>query len=236
MKNSIGLKVIAVVPAAGSGVRMGKAAGDKPFLEIQGRPVLVETLSRLDASNVVDRIVVVAKENCVARVEKLVSHYGIQKVTDVIAGGATRTGSVSRALGMLGAEAEDIILIHDGVRPFVTDDIIARSVAAAIETGAAVTAIPCTSTIKRSDDGLTVNGTLDRKLLWEAQTPQAFRAGIIQQAYELAGEDGATDDSALVERTGRGVAVVPGDRRNIKVTVPGDLEIASAILASMEER
>ena len=137
---------------------------------------------------------------------------------------------------MLGAEAEDIILIHDGVRPFVTDDIIARSVAAAIETGAAVTAIPCTSTIKRSDDGLTVNGTLDRKLLWEAQTPQAFRAGIIQQAYELAGEDGATDDSALVERTGRGVAVVPGDRRNIKVTVPGDLEIASAILASMEER
>ncbi|MBD3295812.1 MAG: 2-C-methyl-D-erythritol 4-phosphate cytidylyltransferase [Candidatus Omnitrophica bacterium] len=228
-------RVIAIVPAAGRGRRMCSEKEEKPFLEISGRSVLLECLSRMNASDTLDGIIVVAGRDQVERVERMTAENRLDKVLRVITGGDTRSRSVKNAMDTLDLGAADIVLIHDGVRPFITEEMILRSVRAAIEKGAAVTAIPCSSTLKEVSSGGMIVRTMDRSVIWEAQTPQAFRFPIIKSAYESGDLGGATDDAFLAERAGHPVSIVKGDRRNMKVTVPEDLKIAEAMMASMEK-
>jgi 2-C-methyl-D-erythritol 4-phosphate cytidylyltransferase len=232
MKNS----VIAIVPAAGRGRRMCSAGEEKPFLEIHGRAVLLECLRRMNDSDVLDGIVVAAGREQVNRVRRMREANHLDKVVDIVAGGDSRALSVKNALDTLDLGDGDIVLVHDGVRPFITEDMIRKAVREASGAGAAVTAVPCSSTLKEVGDGGRVVRTVDRSVLWEAQTPQAFKFSIIKSLYEDGDLSGATDDAMLAEKAGHPVSVVKGDRRNIKVTVPEDLKIAEAIMTSMETK
>jgi 2-C-methyl-D-erythritol 4-phosphate cytidylyltransferase len=217
------MSVIALVPSAGSGRRMDNKKNNKPFLELKGKPLLVYTLSRLDRSALIDTVILIVKAGYIEEAKRIVEDYGIRKVTDIVPGGGTRTQSVANGLAQVEAADEDIILIHDGVRPFVKS---------AERFGAAVMGIPCTSTIKKINEEDIIEKTVDRKYLYEAQTPQAFRYGIIKEAYEKFKGQDATDDSCFVTRLGHDVHIVSGDRNNIKITLLEDLKLAEAILDS----
>ncbi|MGD2279084.1 MAG: 2-C-methyl-D-erythritol 4-phosphate cytidylyltransferase [Candidatus Omnitrophota bacterium] len=224
------MSVIALVPSAGSGQRMNNSKDDKLFLELKGRPLLVHVLSGLQGSRLVDRIILIVKESYVGEAGRLVDEYAISKVADIIPGGETRAHSVANGLARVEAGDNDIILVHDGARPFLKEQNIQDVVDSARQYGAAVLGVPCTSTIKKVTEKNIIERTVDRRVLWEAQTPQAFRFGIIKEAYKDFEGLGVTDDSGLVEKLGKKVCIVPGDRNNIKVTVPEDLKLAEAIL------
>ena len=224
------MKVFAIVASAGSGVRMDPAKDDKPFLTLEGKPLLYHTLSRIDASDAVDDITLIVKEKYITEAKGLVADNDIKKVRRIVPGGETRAQSVKNGLDAIKAQDSDIVLIHDGARPFLTDEMLRSVTRAAGERGAAVVGMPLTSTIKEVGGEDLVEDTVDRTKLWEAQTPQAFRYGLIKRAYEDAAYSNATDDASLVERTGHKVAMVEGSRRNIKVTVPEDIALAEALL------
>jgi 2-C-methyl-D-erythritol 4-phosphate cytidylyltransferase len=215
---------------------MGHAT-PKQFLTLGGLPLLVHSLRALDASDAIAAIVLAVppSEMDYCRRE-IVSRYGFKKVQQVVAGGQERQDSVRLGLTAVGADA-DIVLVHDAVRPFLTEDMIARVVAAAAKHGAAIVAIPMRDTVKRvGADGL-IEETVDRKPLWLAQTPQAARRMLLQDAHRKAQEDGfrGTDEAQLIERMGHRVAIVEGSTENIKVTRPEDLMIGEAILAGREK-
>lgn len=225
------MKVFALVVAAGSGTRMASGRDDKPFMELGGRPLVFYPLLALEKSAQVDSITLVVKENYVEYARAFVKEHAFKKVAGVVAGGETRTQSVRNGMDAINASDGDILLVQDGARPFVTDEMISSSVLGAGTYGAAVVGIPCTATIKEVGPEGVINGTPDRRSMWEAQTPQAFRFGIIKRAYRLFSDRDATDDSAFVEWMAQEVRMVEGDRTNIKVTVPSDLVLAEAILA-----
>jgi 2-C-methyl-D-erythritol 4-phosphate cytidylyltransferase len=229
------MNVHVLVPAAGSGSRIG---GDtkKQYLELGDRPVLVQTLSRLAAVAQVTAIHLIVPETDVTfcRTE-LVDRYRLEKVGGVIAGGAERQESVRKGLEACGATSQDVILIHDGVRPFFPKDQIGPLVQLAAVEGAALLAIPAQDTIKEVFDGQ-VRSTLDRSLLWQIQTPQAFRCDRLREAHRRAHASGylGTDDASLVEWCGWPVAVLTGHPHNIKITTPADLALARALLVAGE--
>jgi len=224
-------KVFAVVPAAGTSRRL-RVGGQvtKLFLPLRRRPLLIHTLQRLAASPLIDGIIAVVRRRDYHRIAALVQTHRVPKMLGLVAGGPTRTASVAAGVAAVPADAE-IILIHDGARPLVTSAVIARTVHGARRWGAAVAAVPIASTIKQRLDHTPVV-TVDRRHLWAAQTPQAFRATLIRRAYRqaLRRRQDATDDAMLVERQGVRVRLVPGDDRNIKVTTPADLWAAEAFL------
>ena len=229
--------VVALVPAAGRGLRMGGAV-PKQFLSLGGEPLIVQSLRTLQASPVVDQIVLAVPfadvEYCK---DEIVSRYRFTKVAKVVAGGAERQDSVRYALTQIPSDTE-IVLIHDAVRPFVTQRMIEEVVAAARKEGAAIIALPMRDTVKQVRTDGTIERTVDRTPLWLAQTPQAFRRNWIESAHKKAHAEGirATDDAFLVEWLGYSVAVVEGSGENIKVTRPEDLVIGEAILASRKGR
>jgi 2-C-methyl-D-erythritol 4-phosphate cytidylyltransferase len=206
----------------------------KQFLTLGGLPLLVHSLRVLEASDAVSAIVLaVPKSEMDYCRQDIVSAHGFRKVQAVVEGGEERQDSVGRGLAAVGAEA-DIVLVHDAVRPFLTVDMIARVVAAAAKYGAAIAAIPMRDTVKRAGaDGL-IDETVDRKPLWLAQTPQAARRALLQEAHQKAQAEGfrGTDEAQLIERLGHRVALVDGSTENIKITRPEDLMIGEAILAS----
>jgi 2-C-methyl-D-erythritol 4-phosphate cytidylyltransferase/2-C-methyl-D-erythritol 2,4-cyclodiphosphate synthase len=218
----------AIILAAGSGKRMG-ADRPKQFLELAGKPLLFHTITAFEQCDRVDGIVIVASPDAVEHVEILAK--GHEKVASVVPGGAERQDSVREGLKAVPDEA-DIVAVHDGARPLVQVREIEAAIAAAVETGAAVVGQPVSDTIKRAHEGSVVE-TLDRSQLWAVQTPQVFQSDVIREAHKAAEADGfvGTDDTMLVERMGKPVAVVDGSRENIKITHPGDLERAEAILA-----
>jgi 2-C-methyl-D-erythritol 4-phosphate cytidylyltransferase len=225
--------VVALVPAAGRGLRMGGSV-PKQFLSLGGEPLIVQSLRTLQASSVVDQIVLAVPLADVEYCEhEIVSRYGFTKVTKVVAGGDERQDSVRYALAQIPADTE-IVLIHDAVRPFVTQRMIEEVVASARKEGAAIIALPMRDTVKQVRTDGTIERTVDRTPLWLAQTPQAFRRDWIESAHKKAHAEGirATDDAFLVEWLGYSVAVVEGSGENIKVTRPEDLVIGEAILAS----
>jgi 2-C-methyl-D-erythritol 4-phosphate cytidylyltransferase len=224
------MRVTALVPSAGSGNRMVSGKDDKPFLELKGKPLLFYTLFRLEGSALIDDIQLVVKEKYIGQAKRLVEKYAIRKVSGIICGGETRAQSVANGLAETKAADDDIILIHDGVRPFLTEPAIQALIDSAKQYGAAILAVPCTSTIKKVREEGVVEKTVDRKSLWEVQTPQVFKCKIIREAYRKFQDKSSTDDSCLVERLGNKVHIVPGDRSNIKVTVPEDILLAEAIL------
>jgi 2-C-methyl-D-erythritol 4-phosphate cytidylyltransferase len=229
--------VVALVPAAGRGLRMGGSV-PKQFLSVGGEPLIVQSLRILQAAPVVGQIVLAVPSADIEYCEnEIVLRYRFTKVTKVVAGGAERQDSVRYALEQVPPDT-DIVLIHDAARPFVTQRMIDDVVAMSWKEGAAIVALPMRDTVKQvRTDGM-IERTVDRAPLWLAQTPQAFRRDWIEAAHRGAHAEGvqATDDAFLVEWLGHSVAVVEGSGENIKVTRPEDLVIGEAILAARKGR
>jgi len=235
-----GQKVTAIVPAAGSGLRM-KGNVPKQFLLLNGLPILTYTLKVLELSPKIDEVILVAPESQVSFCQtEIVSKYHLKKVSKVIPGGKQRQDSVYEGLKAVSADTEWVV-VHDGVRPFVTRDMIESAIESAWEAkDGAVVAIPMRDTPKEVSSDLPAGQagriikTLDRQKLWLAQTPQVFRKSLFLKAHEEARSHGiyGTDDAVLVERLGGCIRIVPGSEENIKVTTPADLYLADAIIAT----
>ncbi|MDP3730625.1 MAG: 2-C-methyl-D-erythritol 4-phosphate cytidylyltransferase [Candidatus Omnitrophota bacterium] len=222
-------KVAAIVPAAGSGHRL-EAQDKKPFVLLAGRPLITYALKALDSSKHIDQIYVAADPSSIARLKGIISKYGIKKVAGVVAGGSSRAGSVKNCFDLVDPLC-DIVLIHDGARPFPGDSDIMNSVILAGKFGGCVTAIPMTDTVKLAGKGFFVKRTIDRSSLWRAQTPQAFRYGILKKALSrIKNISSVTDDAFLLERLGKPVKILKGSSRNIKVTTKEDLKIAEVLI------
>lgn len=221
-------RVVAIVVAGGAGKRMGGNA-PKQFLPLGGRPILDRTIASLAASPRIDGILLALPPQL--SVDAKASYRGRPKVLEVVDGGAERQDSVRNALAAVTGEAE-VILVHDAVRPFVSADLLERCVDLAEEHGAVVPVVPVRETVKEWDRKGKTLSTVDRSLLVRAQTPQAFRAGILRAAYEKADADGrrGTDDASLVEAAGYPVTPIPGEETNIKITVPEELRMAEGLL------
>jgi 2-C-methyl-D-erythritol 4-phosphate cytidylyltransferase len=229
------MKVIVIIPAAGLGTRMaGSATGKAPakqFTEINGVPVLVHTLRKFASAPEVSEIVVALRKLEADNFAPRLEGERLPKKVQIVEGGEHRQESVANALKAISAAADDLVLVHDGVRPFVDHDTIANVIEAASKHGAAIAAVPAVDTIKQVDrtaEGAVVNATIPREHIVLVQTPQGFRFDVLQHAFEEATRDGftGTDEASLVERMGHEVAVVMGSPRNIKITTPSDLELA----------
>lgn len=221
-----------IVAAAGTGSRM-KMDQRKQFATLGGMVLLAMTLKQLQQDPNVKEIILVSHPNELARVQQeiLVSGH-MTKVTQLVAGGASRRESVEAGLASVNSRATHIG-IHDGARPLVTSALIQRIFQAAQKADGAIPGLPVTDTLKRVDDKGIITGTVSRVQLWSVQTPQIFSAAGIQQAYErLPGEAAPTDDAAVMEAAGFSVQIVTGCDENIKITVQEDLRRAEAILES----
>lgn len=224
------LRCTAIIMAAGKGKRM-QTAVSKQFLPACGKEILAWTVDVFEKSPLVDTILLMASADGKEDVQHLWDNYGWKKVAAVLEGGKERQNSVANGLAAVEKDT-DIVLIHDGVRPFVTEEMIADSIVAAQAYGGAVIGVPAKDTIKVcSADGLAVE-TPDRSTLWQIQTPQTFQRSLIVDAYEKAEKDGflGTDDASVAEFAGHQVKVVMGSYRNIKITTKEDLVIAEAFL------
>ena len=210
----------------------------KQFLEIRDRPLLAITLETFQKCDQVDAVILVVPEADVSFChEHIVKPFGMHKVVKIVPGGARRQDSVR--IGIKATEGNyDLLLIHDGVRPMITVELVEKVIEAAEKHRAVIAALPAKETVKEVNSDHEVVGTYDRKRVWMVQTPQIFRYGDILAAHERAVSEGwkeATDDSLLVEKAGITVTVVEGLDRNIKVTTPFDLEMVRNILTASQE-
>lgn len=221
----------AVIVAAGSARRMEGI--DKILTNLGEIPVLVHTLYAFQECACIDEIIVVTREDLLVEVSRLCREYDLHKVTKVVVGGAERAHSVRNGLKEVRPDAQ-LIAIHDGARPLVTQKILEKTVLRASVDGAAAPAIPVTDTIKQVNKDGQMVATVDRSTLFAVQTPQVFQTGLIKAAVEKAIADGEvlTDDCACVERLGMKVTLTEGSRENIKITTPFDLLLGTAILAN----
>jgi 2-C-methyl-D-erythritol 4-phosphate cytidylyltransferase len=228
------MQVFAILPAAGLGTRM---AGPQPkqFLALNGIPILVHSLRAFAAVKRVTAIYVAVRKAEMARVEAEAAEYGLADHVCVVEGGDYRQESVLHALAALPAQPDDIVLVHDAVRPLIDAATIDRTIDAVAEFGAAIVGLPAVDTIKqveRTAHGALITSTIPREFVVLAQTPQGFRYGLLQRAFAEATADGfiGTDEASLAERAGLPVAVVHGSQVNLKITQPGDLELAEFYL------
>jgi len=229
------MKATVLIPAAGMGRRMA-ASVNKQYLDLAGKPILAHTLALFDQHPQIEHIypILPADEIDYCR-EQIISAYSFRKVRKLVAGGAERQDSVRNGLLAIKADGFDqperIVLVHDGARPLFNTQLIAELLNTIAEQGACIIAAPAKDTIKEVVNGV-ICGTPERKRLWQAQTPQGFRYQLLAEAFRGADEVGfiGTDDASLLERIGQPVAVLAGDYRNIKVTTPEDLIIATALL------
>lgn len=209
------------------------AGSNKQYLLLDGVPILAHTLRVFQDAPFIEGIYLVTPEQEIPFCQsEVVERYGFSKVRAIVPGGAERQHSVLNGLNaMEGVELDDLVLIHDGVRPFVTIDALERAATTAHEFGGAVVAVPVKDTVKVARDGI-ITDTPPREQLWLAQTPQAFRFGLIREAHASAAAEGffGTDDASLMERQGWQVRIVMGDYRNIKITTPEDMALAEAFL------
>ena len=224
---AVGVAVVA------GGVSSRMEGRDKLFIPILGRPLLLYCLEAFQNSPHVDRISIATASGSIARVRDLAFEHGVSKVASVTPGGARRQDSVANALDALG-EVE-IVMVHDGARPFVDDAIIERAVDAARESGAATAAVPVKDTIKIASPNMTVASTPPRDTLWAAQTPQSFDIELLREAHRTISDD-VTDDAAMVEMLDRPVKLFMGSHANIKVTTPEDIVVAEAIARARLEK
>ncbi len=225
------MKITAIIAAAGIGKRMGSSC-PKQYLHMNGRPIIYWTLMQFCThSQISDIICVVEPGRDMHFYNDIISPYSFDRPIQVVSGGKIRQDSVANGLKAASSDTM-IVLIHDGVRPFITHDIIDRLIDTAREHGACIVADPIVETVKQVDHNLKITNTLDRSILWRAGTPQAFNYQLLQDAMNRAHVDGfiGTDEASIVERLGHSVFIVPGDNCNMKITMPGDLIIADAIL------
>lgn len=224
------MSVLAIIPAAGMGVRMGGGT-PKQFLSLDGVPIFVHTLRKFAAADSIDEIFLALRPEVMERAQKDLEREHLSKPLRLVSGGATRQETVARALAEAPPET-DLVVVHDAVRPFVELEMIRKVVEAARKEGAAILGIPSVDTVKQVERQ-TILGTVPRERIVLAQTPQAFRFEIIREAFARAAADGfnGTDESSLVERLGHSVTVLMGSDRNIKITKPSDLPLARLYIA-----
>jgi len=243
------MKVIVIIPAAGLGTRMApmpsamdaktkKPHPSKQFSELAGTPILIHTLRKFGAVEAVSEIWIALRENEIEGFRERLAKDApdVKKKVELVVGGEHRQQSVEHALNAVSAAADDVVLVHDAVRPLVTAEIIHEVIEAAKKYGAALAALPAVDTVKqveRTAEGAIVKATIPRAGVVLAQTPQGFHYNVIKKAFDEAAADGfmGTDEASLVERSGHEVAVVMGSPRNIKITNPGDMELAEFYLS-----
>lgn len=232
-------KIVALVPAAGAGKRLGLGM-NKAFAMLRGKPLIIWCMKKLAEAELVQRAVVVLAPDEVEEGRALLASYQAECFPKlpftVVAGGRERQDSVANALGTV-TEEDCYIAVHDGARPFAGRDVFARTLAAAVEHGAAIAAVPVKDTIKViGADGL-VQDTPARSTLYAVQTPQIFRSTLLKRAYAHLAEHPAavTDDASVVELLGKPVAVAMGRYENIKITTPEDIVFAENLLAQQEQ-
>jgi len=248
------MKVVVIIPAAGLGTRMApvpvgarvkqkKSPPSKQFTELGGTPILIHTLRKFAAVDAVSEIWIALRENEIAgfrgRLESeakdALNKDLLNKKVELVVGGEHRQQSVESALNAVAAAVDDIVLVHDAVRPLVTREIIQDVIDAAKKYGAAIAGLPAVDTVKQAErtaEGALIKATLPRAGIVMAQTPQGFRYSVIKKAFDEASADGflGTDEASLVERSGHEVAVVMGSPRNVKITTPADMELAEFYL------
>lgn len=233
------MQVFVIIPAAGLGTRMASGGGaghaPKQFLELRGQPILVLALRAFLDVDRVHHIFVAVRETEKQRVEAQIQEHGLSNRISVVEGGDTRQESVRNALRALPAKDDDIVLVHDAVRPLIDAATIRRTIEAVERHQAAIVGVPAVDTIKqveRTAEGAIVTTTIPRERIVLAQTPQGFQCGLFRQAVAAADAEGftGTDEASLVERLGIEVAVVPGSPKNFKITQPGDLALAEFYL------
>ncbi len=233
------MRVFAILPAAGIGTRMSvhgeKPGAAKQFLTIGGVPVLVHCLRAFAAVPRIAEVLVAVRAAEIERVAELIARFGLDGKVRVVEGGENRQGSVANALAALAADEDDIVLVHDAVRPLIDGATIERTIDAVEKNGAAIVGLPAVDTIKqveRTAEGAIVTSTIPRERVVMAQTPQGARFGLLKRAFEEAVTDefAGTDEASVLERAGVEVWVVAGSPRNFKITQPGDLELAEFYL------
>lgn len=231
------MKVSVIIPAAGLGTRMGRSAPEregtsrKQFMLLNGSPILIHTIRKFVASELIDEIVVALREEDMSWAQDLFAAQQFSKVVRTVAGGETRQQSVENALASISNET-DLVAVHDAVRPFVEKTMIEKVVLEAADSGAAILGIVPVDTVKQVHRNK-VRATLPRERLILTQTPQVFRLSLLRQAFEQARRDlfVGTDESSLVERLEQvEVSVVLGTDRNIKITKPSDMDLARLYL------
>lgn len=235
MRSTPQVKVTAIIPCAGQGKRMGTAV-NKLFLDLGGRPLLAYTLDMFQSNSLIDEIILVVSPDDMSFCRReIVDKYRLTKIKQLVPGGKERQESVHNGLLNLDNKTE-LVLIHDGARPFLKKAVLERAVDAGLKKGAAVVGVPAKDTIKTVNSDLSIKETPDRQYLWQVQTPQIFRKEIISRAYREAAKKGwtGTDDASLVEKLGIPVYMVMGDYMNIKITTPEDLIFAGEMLRVMK--
>jgi 2-C-methyl-D-erythritol 4-phosphate cytidylyltransferase len=243
------MKVVVIIPAAGLGTRMApvpsaldakakKLHSSKQFTDLGGTPILIHTLRRFAAVDAVSEIWIALRENEIEGFRERLETDAkdvLKKRVELVVGGEHRQQSVEHALNAIAAAPDDIVLVHDAVRPLVTAEIIGEVIEAASRYGAAIAGLPAVDTVKqveRTAEGAIIKATIPRASIVLAQTPQGFRYSVIKKVFEEAASDGfmGTDEASLAERSGHEVAVVMGSPRNIKITTPADMDLAEFYL------
>jgi 2-C-methyl-D-erythritol 4-phosphate cytidylyltransferase len=238
------MRVFVILPAAGIGTRMAvgsHAAAPKQFLSVGGVPVLVRSVKAFLEVSRVDAVCVAVRASERERVQAQIAEHDLGPRVHVVDGGDSRQESVGNALSALESGDEDLVLVHDAVRPLIDAATIERTIDAIEKHGAAIVGLPAVDTIKqveRTAEGAIITATIPRERVVLAQTPQGARVGLLRQAFGEAEADGfaGTDEASLLERAGIEVAVVPGSAKNFKITQPGDIELAEFYLAQAGAR
>jgi len=231
------IKAAAIITAGGLGKRFDTHGGDnlpKQFISLSGKPVIAHSILTFEKSAFIKSIVVVVPESWVEYTKReVVEKFNLKKVYKVVSGGNERQDSVLKGLEAI-TDMPDVVVVHDGVRPFVTFELVEEVITKAFESGGAIAAIPATDTIKISTPEQFIESTVPREKIWLAQTPQAFKYDIISEALEKALRENylGTDEAELVERLGKEVKIVLGTRENLKITTPEDIKLAELILNS----
>jgi len=224
----------AIITAGGLGRRMGGST-PKQFLLLHGSPILVRTVKAFLQADCFQSIILTVPASHLDAATALLNSHGLASTCKVVVGGETRQESVQAGLNALNAKIE-LVVIHDGVRPLVSKEIITNCLQAAALHGAAIAAIPIKDTVKEESQGVVLQ-TVDRRNLWRAQTPQATRVSLLRQAYEKANRDkfSGTDEASLLERIDCPITIVAGSETNLKITTPEDIVMAEALLAIQEK-
>jgi 2-C-methyl-D-erythritol 4-phosphate cytidylyltransferase len=225
------MKANAVIVSAGKGLRFMEGQ-KKQFYLLAEKPILAHTLDKFETCPLIHAILlVVAQEDMSYCLDEIIQKYKYRKISQIIPGGRRRQESAKNGIDALPKDV-DIVAIHDGVRPFVTREMIEESIRSAIRFQAVVLGMPVKDTLKMANPDGTIFKTLNRESLWQIQTPQTFQVSLIKEAYDKATEDGfiGTDDASLVERLGARVHILPGSYTNIKITTPEDLILANLYL------
>ncbi len=228
----------ALIFAGGTGVRMNSRSKPKQFLELHGKPIIVYTLEHFEYHPQIDNIVVVCLQGWIDELKTLLTHFDIQKVTAIVPGGSTGHDSIFNGLTAMAdfTKDDDIVLIHDGVRPFITEELISNNIKAAQKYGTSITAEPAMESIVQSKDGEKIDAVPNRNSLYIAKAPQSFRYGLIVKVYQKAQAEGikSIDSSHLLSLYGYEMHLVKSTPNNIKITTPTDFYIFRALYEASE--